>query len=303
MHRILIIDDDPALLTFVRSALGDGDYEVDTATDAESAFAYLAVTLPDLLILDLNLPGGDGYKVLRAIRAKERYDLMLVVLLSARNDLETKVKGLDLGAVEYLVKPVHSDELSARVRALVRLKQRQDKILAEFRCLSELSLTDPLTNAYNRRALDRLLKARLAESDRYSIPISCVLFDIDHFKLVNDTYGHRTGDLVLQEISALTLSQCREEDALVRYGGEEFLIILFHTFREAAYVFAERLRERVASHPFVQEEQLLQITLSAGIATYPTDSSARGVEGMITLADQRLYAAKGAGRNRVVSED
>ena len=128
------------------------------------------------------------------------------------------------------------------------------------------------------------------------------MFDLDHFKDVNDNHGHDIGDLVLKEVAALTLSLCRREDALIRYGGEEFLAILFHTSREGARTFSERLRSEVASRVFNQEQAPVRITLSAGIASHPEDEEHNEPEDMITLADQRLYMAKGAGRNRVVFE-
>jgi two-component system cell cycle response regulator len=302
MYRVLAVDDDPGVITFVRNALKDEPYEVDTAESAGTAVERLETMLPDLLLLDLTLPGQDGFGLLRKIREERRYDFMSIVLLSASEDLPSKLEGLELGAVEYLVKPIHPRELAARVRALLRFKQRQDHIFAEYQRLSELSLTDPLTGAYNRRALEGLLRTRLAESARYDIPVSCVMFDIDHFKLVNDTYGHGTGDKVLKGISAITLAACRQEDALVRYGGEEFLIILFHTSRSGAHTFAERLRAQTADHAFRDNEQTIRITLSAGVACHPEDEGTREAHAMIGLADQRLYAAKRASRNRVVSE-
>lgn len=222
-------------------------------------------------------------------------------MLSAQGSLDTKVRGLDLGADDYLVKPIHPRELAARVRSLIREKQKHDAIVDDYRHLATLSLTDPLTGAYNRRALDRLLKARLAESARYDIPISCLMFDIDHFKDVNDTHGHGIGDRVLKEIAVLPVF--RQEDALIRYGGEEFLVILFHTNREGAHVFGERLRTEVAAKSFNYEDKRIHITLSAGIATHPEDRMIKDSETMLTLSDRRLYAAKRSGRNRVISRD
>ena len=303
MHRVLVVDDDPNILTFVASALEEESYEVDTASNGESAIARLLEALPDILILDVMLPGTDGFEVLETIRKDRNYDPLTVILLSADDALDAKVKGLDLGAVEYLVKPIHPTELAARVRALLRLKKQQDHFYEEYTRLSELALTDPLTGAYNRRALDKLLKARLAESSRYGMPVSIILFDIDFFKLINDNHGHLTGDHVLREVTTLTLLHCREEDALIRYGGEEFLVIIFHTDKEGAHVFAERLRTQVDSYIFNQEKKSLRLTLSAGTASYPEDKGIMSVESMINLADTRLYEAKRAGRNQTVSDN
>ena len=303
MPTILVVDDDQAHLTFARNALRDDAYSVETVPDAETALEFLAARPADLLILDLNLPGKDGYEVLEAQQRHDEQQFVLIVLLSATDNLEAKVRGLDMGAVDYLVKPIHPEELAARVRTLLRVKQRRDHIYSEYTRLSQLSLTDPLTDAYNRRALDRLLQARLAESIRHGFPISCLMFDIDHFKRVNDTHGHQVGDIVLREIAGLAQDQCRQEDALVRYGGEEFLVILVHAEKKGACVFGERFRERVASHIFAEEAQPVRITISAGVATHPTDDGVNDVESMIGAADRRLYAAKNAGRNRIMCSD
>lgn len=300
--RILLVDDETAIHGFVKHALAQESCTLDTALDAAETFKKLEQSvLPDLVILDLGLPGTDGHSVLKSIRAERRFDGMPVVLMSAQDDVESKVLGLDMGASEYLVKPIAPQELAARVRAQIRQKLKHDEVLAEYQHLATLSLTDPLTGAYNRRAMDRLLKARLAESARYKIPISCLMFDLDHFKLVNDEYGHGVGDTVLKEIAMLPVF--RQEDALIRYGGEEFIVILFHTTREGAHIFGERLRTEVAAKPFNQDGHTIHITLSAGIATFPEDRMIKDVETILSLTDRRLYAAKRAGRNRVISRD
>ena len=303
MYRVLVVDNDSELRTFARNALRDEEFEVDTSSNAVEAYELLGKHHHAIMLLDLNLPRTDGYEVLRTVREERRYELMSIVVMSGSNDLETKIKSLDQGAIDFIAKPIHPQELAARIRALVRLRQRQDSILEEYQKLSELTLTDPLTGAYNRRAMESLLGARLSESLRYNIPISCVMVDIDHFKEVNDAHGHGVGDLVLREIAEVALAQTRQEDALIRYGGEEFLLILFHTTKEGAANFAERLRMQTENHIFIKDHQALKITLSAGTATHPEDVGATDVDSMIALADQRLYAAKRAGRNKVVSEE
>lgn len=302
MPRILLIDDDPALRLFVEATLQREGHEVYSLPDADDVLDQLDSVSPDLLILDLTLPDVSGYDVLQHIRKESRFDSVPIVLFSAQDDTHSKIKGLDLGAIDYLVKPIPPEELAARVRALIRQKKRQDELIAEYKRLSELSLTDPLTGAYNRRALNTFLRSRLAEATRHQTPFSCVMFDLDHFKEVNDTHGHDTGDLVLKEVAALTIALFRQEDALVRYGGEEFLAILQHTSKEGARTFAERLRSEIAGRTFNEDRVPLEITLSAGVASYPDDGGFDDPHEMITLADRRLYSAKGSGRNRVVFE-
>lgn len=302
MPRILLVDDDPALRLFVESTLKKEGHDVHSLPDADDVTEQLDRFTPDLLILDLTLPNISGYDVLKNVRKEARFDTIPIVLFSGQNDTKAKIKGLDLGAVDYLVKPIPPEELAARVRALIRQKKRQDELLAEYKRLSELSLTDPLTGAYNRRALNTFLRSRLAEASRHNTPFSCVMFDLDHFKSVNDTHGHDTGDLVLREVAALTIALFRQEDALVRFGGEEFLAILQHTSKEGARTFAERLRSEVAGRIFNEDKHPLEITLSAGVSSFPDDGGFEDPHEMITLADRRLYVAKGNGRNRVVFE-
>ncbi len=298
MPSLLIVDDDTAQLTLLKTALRGENLDIETATNGQDAFELLSRRIPDLILLDIALPDEHGFDVLRSIRVEPRYDAVPVVFISATDEVDTRVRGLDLGAVEFLVKPFHPKELAARVRALVRQKLKLDQIFEEYKRLSELSLTDPLTGAYNRRALDPFLKARLAESSRHDIPVSCLMFDIDHFKDVND--GHDAGDLVLKEVTHLVRVLCRQEDAVIRYGGEEFLIMLLHTSREGAAIFGERLRENVESHEFRVDGGSVKITISAGISSHPEDVDAADPERMIKRADDRLYEAKRAGRNNVV---
>jgi diguanylate cyclase (GGDEF)-like protein len=303
MPRVLIVDDDEEQLFLIQEALGGENLEIVAAQNAKDTFEAIYRQIPDLIILDIGLSGEDGFDILRSIRVEPQYDAVPIVIYSASHDIESKTKALDLGAVEYLEKPLHTTELAAHIRAILRFKLKQDQSIEEYKRLSELSLTDPLTGAYNRRALDTFLKARLSESTRHGIPVSCVMFDIDHFKNVNDSHGHHVGDVVLKDISDLVRGLCRQEDALIRYGGEEYLVILFHTPRDGAEIFGERVRESVAEHEFRSGDILMRITISGGIASKPEDDLPAEPEAMIRLADQRLYAAKRNGRDQVVSTD
>ena len=303
MPRVLIVDDDNAQLLLLQEALSSENLEIILASDARKTFEAIYRQIPDLIILDIGLSGEDGFDILRSIRVEPSYDTVPVVIYSASHDIDSKTQALDLGAVEFLEKPLHTRELAAHVRAVLRFKLKQDQIFEEYKRLSELSLTDPLTGAYNRRALDTFLKSRLSESSRHGIPVSCIMFDIDHFKNVNDSHGHHVGDIVLKDISELVRGLCRQEDALIRYGGEEYLVILFHTPREGAEIFGERVRECVAEHDFKSGDLEIKITVSGGIASQPEDDLPVDPEAMIKLADQRLYTAKRNGRDQVVSSD
>ena len=268
MPRVLIVDDDNAQLLLLQEALSSENLEIILASDARKTFEAIYRQIPDLIILDIGLSGEDGFDILRSIRVEPSYDTVPVVIYSASHDIDSKTQALDLGAVEFLEKPLHTRELAAHVRAVLRFKLKQDQIFEEYKRLSELSLTDPLTGAYNRRALDTFLKSRLSESSRHGIPVSCIMFDIDHFKNVNDSHGHHVGDIVLKDISELVRGLCRQEDALIRYGGEEYLVILFHTPREGAEIFGERVRECVAEHDFKSGDLEIKITISVQITKY-----------------------------------
>lgn len=303
MPRVLIVDDDKAQLALLQEALGGENFEIVVAKNARESFEAIYRQMPDLVVLDIGLAGEDGFDILRSIRVEPRYDAIPIVIYSASHDIDSKMQALDLGALHYLEKPLHPKELVAHVRAILRFKLKQDQIYEEYKRLSELSLTDPLTGAYNRRALDTFLKSRLSESSRHGIPVSCVMFDIDHFKDVNDSHGHHVGDIVLKDISELVRGLCRQEDALIRYGGEEYLVILFHTPRDGAEIFGSRVRERVANHDFRSADLRIKITISGGIASQPEDELPPDPEAMIKLADQRLYTAKRNGRDQIVSSD
>jgi two-component system cell cycle response regulator len=301
MPHVLVVDDDKAQISLIQDALGCENLEIVSAVDARETFEAIYRQTPDLIILDIGLPEEEGFDILRSIRVEPRYDAVPIVIYSGYNDIENKTRALDLGAVEYLEKPLHTRELAAHVRAILRFKLKQDQIFEEYKRLSELSLIDPLTGAYNRRALDTFLKSRFSESSRHGIPVSCVMFDIDHFKDVNDSHGHHVGDIVLKDISDLIRGVCRQEDALIRYGGEEYLVILFHTPRDGAEIFGERVRERVAGHKFKAGDLEIEITMSGGIASQPEDDVSSDPEAIIKLADKRLYAAKRAGRNQIIT--
>jgi diguanylate cyclase (GGDEF)-like protein len=240
-----MVDDDKTQLRLVQDGLAREIMEVVFARDARETFEALYRQIPNLIILDLGLPDVDGFEILRSIRVEPRYDAVPVIIFSADHDSESKIKAMDLGAVKYLEKPLHIKEILAHIRAILRFKLKQNKTFEEYKRLSEMTLINPLTGAYNRRALDTFLKSRLSESSRHGIPVSCVIFDIDHFKDANDSHGHHVGDVFLKDISNLLTGLCRQEDALIRYGGEEYLVILFHTPQDSAEIFGER--ERVCS--------------------------------------------------------
>jgi len=228
---------------------------------------------------------------------------------TALDSTERMVAGFDAGADDYVTKPINFAELEARVKSLLRIKALQEALAERERELSEMndkllhiSLTDGLTGIDNRRSLEKGLHEMFEHSFRLHEPISCVMCDIDHFKKVNDTYGHAAGDEVLKQFAAILKEEAREIDRVGRYGGEEFLLLLPGTVLDASVTFAERLRQRVDAHTFSYEGGTLKRTVSFGVASWP-HPKIKGREALLKAADDALYVAKETGRNRVVRFD
>lgn len=297
---ILVVDDSPDNLEVLATRLRFRGYQVDTASSGKEALEQVSQSPPDLVLLDVMMPDIDGYEVTRHIKSDPNLPFIPVILVTARDSTQDKVAGLDAGADDYLTKPLNFPELEARVRSMLRIKELQHELEEKNKELEQLSISDGLTGLYNHRHIQEVVHEEYERARRTGEPLSVVMLDFDHFKRVNDAYGHQVGDRVLQEMAEILRKTAREIDKLGRYGGEEFIAVLPETDAEDATTFAERVRERVARHPFaVGRAEPLQLTISAGTATYPYP----GVYNPRTLvqrADQALYAAKRAGRNCVV---
>lgn len=312
---VLIADDDRGILELVRTGLAEHGYRFLEVGDGPQVLTALREHHPDLLLLDVEMPGLGGVDVCRIVKANPSFGFIPVILMTAARR-GGKVEGLELGADDYLLKPFDMMELSARVKSMLRLKVLQDTLreknreldginreLEEKRVLLEaLSRTDGLTQLLNRRYFDERLAAEFARSARYGSPLSCLLLDIDHFKNVNDSFGHPVGDVVLQQVSATARQTLRDVDVLARYGGEELVALLPETPLENARVAAERVRasiERLALDTQVNEKTVtLKCTVSIGVSTFPS-TGVDSAQALIQVADQGLYQAKQMGRNRV----
>ena len=269
------------------------------AENGVEAYKRVLEETPDLILCDLVMPSVDGLKFLSMIRARPALEDIPVILLTGKTDVETKVRGLELGASDYVTKPFDPGELLARMKVQLKIKALQDELRRSNELLQQLSSTDALTQLYNRRHFMRSLAVEFERTDRYGSPLALVLFDIDHFKKVNDACGHQVGDEVLRGMGALTLSLVRSTDIAARYGGEEFCVLLPETDREGAIEFGQRLRLAVEDEVFGAAGQDLRVTVSVGAASCPSSSVENG-EDLIRLADEAMYRAKRAGRNRVM---
>ena len=298
--HILLVDDNPDNLDIVSTRLEFLGYEVDTVATGDEALTAFAENPPDLVLLDVMLPGIDGYEVARRIRADGDVPYVPIILVTARDSTEDKVTGLDAGADDYLTKPINFPELEARVRSMLRIKKLQDQLEASNRKLEQLSISDGLTGLFNHRHVHELLEHEFDRSMRTHEPLSVAMFDLDRFKSVNDTHGHQAGDAVLRRLASILRETAREVDNLGRYGGEEFIAVLPGTELHDAAVFAERVRTAVADAEFnIDGERTIPMTVSGGVASWPS-RRVNDARGLIEVADRALYAAKEGGRNRVV---
>ncbi len=308
-YRILVVDDHEDNIELLRARLEARGYVVEGAGDGQAALDAVYRQCPDLILLDVMMPKLDGIEVVRRLKSDSALPFIPVIMQTALDSTENKVEGLDAGADDYITKPINFAELEARVNALLRLKAAESALVASKKELSdlndklrEISLTDGLTKIDNRRSLEERLHEMWEHSVRLHEPISVVMCDIDKFKSVNDNYGHQAGDAVLQQFAKLLKDEAREIDRVGRYGGEEFLLILPGTVLDAAVTFAERLREKVASHTFTYPGGTLERTMSCGVGASP-HPRVKDQEGLLRAADDALYVAKETGRNRVVRFD
>jgi two-component system cell cycle response regulator len=307
--KILVVDDHEDNVEVLRARLESRGYEVEGAMNGQEALDTVSRWCPDLVLLDVMMPDMDGLEVVRRLKANPALPFIPVIMQTALDSTERMVAGLEAGADDYVTKPINFAELEARVRSLLRIKKLQQELSEREKELSEMndkllhiSLTDGLTGVDNRRALEQRLHEMFEHSLRLHEPVSVVMCDIDHFKKVNDTYGHAAGDAVFKQFAGILKDEAREIDRVGRYGGEEFLLLLPGTVLDAAVTFAERLRQRVDGHTFSYEGGTLNKTVSFGVASWP-HPKITGREAMLKAADDALYVAKETGRNRVVRFD
>lgn len=287
--KILVIDDSPDIHTLVRARLGKDQFVIQSASDGASGLAAAREFEPDLILLDVDMPVRDGFAVCADLKADSMTRQIPVIFLSGATSTEDKIRGLELGAADYVTKPFDHAELQARVRATLRARD-----LVEL--LAKKAMVDGLTGLWNRTYLDAHVTIELSSARRADAPLSCIMADVDCFKSINDSYGHSFGDDVLRTIAAIFAKNCRAEDIVCRYGGEEFTILLPITDIQRAAQLAERLRVKIESEPFFYRNSPVKVTCSFGVANL-RDAIPPSI---IELADQALYTAKHAGRNCVV---
>lgn len=304
--RILVVDDVPVNIQLLVTYLAAEGYDVVSAKDGYDAMKAVKEHQPDLILLDVMMPKMNGFKVCEAIKSDDATKFIPVILVTALNELEDKVKGMNSGADDFLAKPFNKLELLVRVRSLLRIKhlhdELQEKVIELQRTkeeLRQLAITDGLTGLYNYRYFKEQLLQELKRAQRYSLNTAVVMIDIDHFKQYNDKNGHPAGDVVLKDIARLLRDNIRNIDLAARYGGEEFSLILIETDKPSAKIVSEKIRKLVEDYGFAYESSQPdgKLTISTGVATFPEDGE--DFDTLVSKADQRLYRAKEAGRNLI----
>lgn len=306
MATLLLIDDSDAIRREIRRIVEKtGDFvRFLEARNGVEGLRVLAEAAPaiDVIVCDMNMPQMDGYKFLRAVRGNEALAHLPVVMVTSESEVEDMVKAFNLGASDYITKPVVPAILKARLKNMLKMKQLQDQLRAQKDMMERLATTDPLTEISNVRYFRNRLETELSRARRYIIPLSVLMIDIDHFKLINDTYGHPQGDAVLKEVAGMLQRILRNIDLAARYGGEEFVVALPQTTSAGAALAAERLRSKVEEHRFAGFPDTRKVTISVGVASLTGDKETAAQE-LIHAADQALYRAKKKGRNRVEVAD
>jgi two-component system, cell cycle response regulator len=298
---ILLAEDDPVTRMLMTRFLKKAGYEVDAVANGSEALDKMTKRYYPMLVTDWEMPEMDGVALCKAVRNMQLDGYVYALLLTARDAKEHIITGLEAGADDYLVKPVHEAELIARLNAGRRILNLEHSLRVANQRNRILSITDALTGSYNRRYLMEQLPRELERCRRYGYPLSVIMSDVDHFKDINDARGHAAGDEVLQQFAARAQKSIRSNsDWVSRYGGEEFLIVLPETSHEGAMNVAEKIRTLIASTPFTTRAGDSTVTASFGVAsTGPNGPDiALKVDALIRIADECLYRSKQGGRNR-----
>ena len=301
--KILVVDDSRTQLDWLVQVLKREGYAVGTALEGKEAIRKVRGDPPDLVLLDMILPDMDGLEVLRIVKALPDDQFIPVIILSVKSDLDSKVTGLRIGADDFLAKPFAEAEILARCAAMLRIKSLQDQLWRTQKKLAEQAITDELTGLKNRRAFDERLQEEFRRAQRYTDPVSLIMIDLDHFKLVNDRHGHPFGDAVLRGAAEQIRASTRDPDICARYGGEEFAVILPKTHLSGALIVAERIWKQLGEREYRSAADgpsaaPVHVTASLGIAYYPS-KDITSPDLLLRFADEALYQAKRAGRNTI----
>jgi two-component system cell cycle response regulator len=300
LPNLLIVEDSLTDAKLIKSLLNNLACSIRIAPSGEEALSICNSSKVDIMILDMLLPGLDGYHVIEKIKENAATQSIQIIVVTSLQDIESKVKGFEFGVDDYLVKPINFSEFRARVNSLIKKKAYHDRLMGNFEIAVQAAISDKLTGAYNHAYFQYYLKNELKRAARHTYTVSLLMLDIDDFKLINDRHGHLAGDSVLKEMAQKLSQIIREIDMLARYGGDEFAIVLPYTNGKSAAVMAERIRSVIESGAVPANDQLsLNLSISVGVAEFSPGIDT--AQDLIQKADKALYSAKFAGKNKVHS--
>jgi len=295
--KVLIAEDDPVSRRLLRTTLTKWGHEVTVCADGVQALRALQATdAPRLAILDWMMPEMDGVQVCRELRKRDEEPYIYILLLTAKSQREDLVEGMNAGADDYLTKPFDPHELRVRMRSGMRILDYQAQLIEARERLRRQATHDPLTGLWNHSAILEILRHEVSRSKRQHTPLTVIMFDIDHFKQINDANGHVSGDAILHGVALRMREVIRDYDTLGRYGGDEFLIVLPDCNEKDAVEAAERLRKRIAGEPMAAPGKPISVTVSIGLATNEKHGDMDAAI-LVQAADVALYRAKNSGRN------
>lgn len=289
--KILVVDDSKFNVKVITDILEVEGYEIHSTNNGLEVVDMAYKLSPEVILLDIVMPDIDGFEVCKLLKSQFEIKDIPIIMITSKSDSSDVKKALELGAFDYIRKPLDNIEVVARIQSALRFKHHQDK-------LKEMAMKDGLTGLYNHALLIDLFQKEYTKQKRSKGNISFVMMDIDHFKRVNDTYGHLSGDLVLKNISEVITKSLRSCDVAGRYGGEEFSVILTDMNREVVLQLCERVRQSIESHEFNIGRECIKITVSIGVY-YKSPEDYITTSEMIKKADEALYRVKESGRNKV----
>jgi len=296
--KILIVEDELISRRMVKKYLVDAGHDIVEAEDGQAAWELFQNEPFQMVITDWIMPRLDGPELVQKIRRSGQKSYTYIIMLTAMDDKKNVVFGLESGVDEYLTKPFNGRELVARVASGMRILKLEEQLMQAHQQMENLAMRDGLTGLLNRRAIEEYAESEFNITERKERALSIIMIDIDHFKQVNDKFGHKTGDYALQQVAKILKEDLRNYDRVGRWGGEEFILILPDTWVDDAAIVAERIRIEIAETKFLLETgESFSIRISLGVAC--ASSQVSSLAKLIDSADQAMYQAKQNGRNRV----
>lgn len=297
--KVLMVDDTPANLDILGHIMKMGGLDLSVAPNGEKALQIISKQQPDLILMDVMMPGMDGFEVCKQLKSDESTRDIPIIFVTARVETSDIVKGFTVGGVDYISKPFREEEVLARIGSQLSLRKLAYEKEELIKRLDSLSRIDPLTKLSNRRDIFEKLEYEQSKYERYGNEFSIIMCDIDYFKKINDQFGHDVGDHVLRDVAEILQNSVRKVDYIARWGGEEFLAVLTETSLLGAAQVAEKIRVSVEKHKYELDQDMDPVTMSFGVACHVGKDGT--IDGLIKTADELLYKAKERGRNCVVS--